>query len=209
MYKNKNVLRQLMTVLFIVIALPLAKAQVHVGDILYEDNSESESVGKAIGVVFYVDGTKQHGWAVALNDEGELSWGPNWVSTSAPDRTSLAGALADVNGYANTQKILSHENPADIYYPAFEALDFSNGWYLPAVGQLKKLYRNLDKVNAGLSAAGGTVISTEEGNEFWSSTEYSSSSSWFMDWKGKMHCKDVTYNGTKDARRIVRGVRSF
>ena len=205
----KNVLRQLMTVLFIVIALPLAKAQVHVGDILYEDNSVGESGGKAIGVVFYVDGTKQHGWAVALNDEGELSWGPNWVSTPVPDRTSLQGALADVNGYANTKKILSLDNPADIYYPAFEAMDFSNGWYLPAVGQLKKLYRNLDKVNAGLSAAGGTVISIEEGNEFWSSTEYSSSSSWFMDWKGKMHCKDVTYNGTKDARRIVRGVRSF
>ena len=205
----KNVLRQLMTVLFIVVALPLAKAQVHVGDILYEDNSKGESGGKAIGVVFYVDGTKQHGWAVALNHEGNLSWGPNWVSTPVPNRTSLEGALADVNGYANTQKILSLNNPASIHYPAFEALDFSDGWYLPAVGQLKKLYSNLDKVNAGLSAVGGTVISTEEGNEFWSSIEYSSSSSWFMDWNGQMHSKDVTYNGTKDGRRIVRAVRSF
>ena len=205
----KNVLRQLMAVLFIVVALPMAKAQVHVGDILYEDNSVGVSGGKAVGVVFYVDGTKQHGWAVALNDEGNLSWGPNWVSTPVPDRTSLEGALADVNGYANTEKILSLENPASIYYPAFEALDFANGWYLPALGQLKKLYSNLDKVNAGLSAVGGTVISTDEGNEFWSSTEYSSSSSWFMDSNGQMHCKDVTYNGTKDGRRIVRAVRSF
>lgn len=205
----KNVLRQLMTVLFIVVALPLAKAQVHVGDILYEDNSVGESGGKAIGVVFYVDGTKQHGWAVALNDEGELSWGPNWVNTPVPDRLTLQGALADVNGYANTKKILSLSNPISIFYPAFEAMDFSNDWYLPAAGQLKKLYTNLDKVNASLSAVGGTVISTEEGNEFWSSTEYSVSSSWFMDWNGQMHSKDVTYNGTKDGRRIVRAVRSF
>lgn len=204
----KNVLRQFMTVLFIVVALPLAKAQVHVGDILYEDNSVGESGGKAIGVVFYVDGTKQHGWAVALNDEGKLSWGPNWDNTPVPDRSTLLGALADVNGYANTKKILSLDNPEDIYYPAFEALDFVNGWYLPAVGQLKKLYNNLDKVNASLSAVGGTVITTED-NEFWSSTEYSKTSSWFMDSNGKMHSKDVTYNGTKDGRRIVRAVRSF
>ena len=86
--------------------------------------------------------------------------------------------------------------------------------YIQWIKELSSRYRRSQikaavKVNAGLSAAGGTVISIEEGNEFWSSTEYSSSSSWFMDWKGKMHCKDVTYNGTKDARRIVRGVRSF
>ena len=198
-----------MTVLFIVIALPLAKAQVHVGDILYEDNSVGESGGKAIGVVFYVDGTKQHGWAVALNDEGELSWGPNWVSTPVPDRTSLQGALADVNGYANTKKILSLDNPADIYYPAFEAMDFSNGWYLPAVGQLKKLYRNLDKVNAGLSAAGGTVISIEEGNEFWSSTEYSDIDAWYVSTIGGLDHTSNGYNDNKNGTRLVRSIKDF
>ena len=205
----KNVLRQLMMVLFIVIALPLAKAQVHVGDILYEDNSVSGSGGKAIGVVFYVDGTKQHGWAVALNDLGILSWGPNYVSTPIPDRGSSESAVADVNGYRNTEKILSLASPTGPYYPAFDTLDFSNGWYLPALGQLKKLYNNLDKVNAGLSAAGGKTFSTDEGNEYWSSTEYSSSCSWYMDSAGKVRFKDDSFNGSKDTRRLVRGVRSF
>ena len=210
----KNVLKQLMTMLFIVVALSSVNAQVHVGDILCEDNSVISSSqfalssDKAIGVVFYVDATKQHGWAVALDNEGSLSWGPNYVSTSAPDRTSEQQAIADVDGFGNTQKILTHSAPSGPYYPAFDTLDFSNGWYLPALGQLKKLYNNLVKVNESLNVAGGTTFSTEEG-EYWSSTEYSSSSSWFMDSTGKSHYKDTTYNGTKDGRRLVRGVRSF
>lgn len=197
-----------MTVLFIAVALPKVNAQVHVGDLLYGDNSVVGS-GKAIGVVFYVDATKQHGWAVALNDQGSLAWGPNYVSTPLPDRKSMQEAVADVNGYGNTERIIAISNsPEGPHYPAFDTLDFSNGWYLPALGQLKRLYANLDKVNASLSAAGGTTIATDR-DEYWSSTEYSLSSSWFMDPEGKFYCKDATYNGTKDGRRLVRAVRSF
>jgi hypothetical protein len=205
---RKNVLRRLMMVLFIAVALPSVKAQVHVGDILYEDNSVGESDGKAIGVVFYVDGTKQHGWAVALNDQGSLSWGPNHVSTLLPDRRSRQAAVAEVNGYGNTEKILSISSQNGSQYPAFDTLDFSNGWYLPALGQLKKLYDNRAKVNASLSAVGGTNFIIED-SEYWSSTEYSLSSAWFMDSDGKLRYKDHSFNGTKDGRRLVRGVRNF
>lgn len=209
-----NVLKRLMTVLFMALALPMVNAQqVHVGDLLYENDSVKESGGKAIGVVFYVDSSKQHGWAVALDNEGSLSWGPNYVSTLLPDRKNLQSAVADVNGMGNTEKILSISSPMGPgpYYPAFDTLDFAKGWYLPSVGQMKKLYSNLDKVNASLSAAGGTTIltSNDENEEYWTSTEYSSSSSWFMDATGKFRCKDTTYNGTKDGRRLVRSVRSF
>ena len=201
-------------VLFIAVALPSVKAQVHVGDILCESNNVISSTElalsgeKAIGVVFYVDATKKHGWAVALDDQGSLSWGPNHVSTLLPDRRSRQAAIADVNGYGNTEKILTISSQNGSHYPAFDTLDFSNGWYLPASGQLKKLYDNLAKVNASLNAVGGTTFITED-SEYWSSTEYSSSSSWFMDPAGKLRCRDHSFNGTKDGRRIVRAVRSF
>lgn len=210
----KNVLKRLMMVLFIAVALPSVKAQVHVGDILCESNNVISSTElalsgeKAIGVVFYVDATKKHGWAVALDDQGSLSWGPNHVSTLLPDRRSRQAAIADVNGYGNTEKILTISSQNGSHYPAFDTLDFSNGWYLPASGQLKKLYDNLAKVNASLNAVGGTTFITED-SEYWSSTEYSSSSSWFMDPAGKLRCRDHSFNGTKDGRRIVRAVRSF
>ena len=211
---RKNVLRRLMTVLFIAAALPAVKAQVHVGDILCESNNVISSTElalsgeKAIGVVFYVDATKKHGWAVALDDQGSLSWGPNHVSTLLPDRRSKQAAVADVNGYGNTEKILSISSQNGSQYPAFDSVGFSNGWYLPALGQLKKLYDNRDKVNASLSAVGGTNFIIEDG-EYWSSTEYSLSSSWFMDSDGKLRYRDHSFNGTKDGRRLVRGVRNF
>lgn len=209
-----NVLRRLMTLLFIAAALPSVKAQVQVGDILCEGNnviSSSQfalSGEKAIGVVFYVDATKQHGWAVALDDQGSLSWGPNHASALLPDRTNRQRAISDVKGYDNTEKILSRSSQNGSQFPAFDTLDFANGWYLPALGQLKKLYDNLAKVNASLGVVGGTTFATDDG-EYWSSTEYSSSSSWFMDSAGKFRCRDYSFNGTKDGRRLVRGVRSF
>ena len=79
---------------------------------------------------------------------------------------------------------------------------------MPALGQLKKLYDNHVKVNEGLNVAGGTPFPTED-DEYWSSTEFSSSSSWFMDSTGELHCKDDSFNGTKDGLRLVRGVRNF
>ena len=79
---RKNVLRLMMTALFIAVAVPFVKAQVQVGDILCEGNrvvSRSDfqpTDDKAIGVIFYVDNTQEHGWAVSLQNESSCSWGP-------------------------------------------------------------------------------------------------------------------------------------
>ena len=112
----------------------------------------------------------------------------------------------DLDGYKGTGVIL--ENRSD--HPAFNALDYENGWYLPTAGQLKRLYSKHDKVNESLSAVGGDELFPEDPNwECWSSTEYNVASAWYMKTSGELRCKDATYNGTKDAKRVVRGVINF
>ena len=74
-------MKLLMAALLIVAAVPFVNAQVHVGDILCEGDrvvslSDYDSANDAaIGVVFYVDETGQHGWAVSLDNVGQCSWG--------------------------------------------------------------------------------------------------------------------------------------
>lgn len=209
----RKIARHLMTALLIMVAAPFVKAQVHVGDILCEGNvvvspsSFAVSGHTPIGVVFHVDGSRQHGWAVGLNDLGKYAWGPNSVDTRVRNYRGMQEAVSDFNGYAHTKTLI--EAGYDIEYPAFDSLDFKNGWYLPAIGQMKRLYANLDKVDESLSTVGGTTFSSNGEWEYWSSTEYSLCNAWFMDSFGKLHYKDVTYNGSKDGRRYVRAVINF
>jgi hypothetical protein len=211
--RNKMV-KHLMTALLIIVAAPFVKAQVHVGDILCEDGAVVSpanlvvSEHNAIGVVFHVDATGKHGWALGLNDVGwKYAWGPNCKDTPLRNCLSKQSALQDLDGYSNTKRIV--EGGFDIEFPAFDSLDFENGWYLPALGQLRRLYTNLGKVNVSLAAVGGTPFSSDEEWEYWSSTEYNVCNSWYMDSFGKFHFKDESYNGNKDTRRRVRAVKNF
>ncbi len=210
MYK---VMKHLMTALLIAVAAPFMNAQVHVGDILCEGDvvvssaSYTLSGRTAIGVVFHVDTSGEHGWAVGLKDLGEYSWGPNSKDTPLRNLTGKQQAENDLDGYRNTKTIF--EEGYELPFPAFDSLDFENGWYLPAIGQLKRLYANLDKVEASLSSVGESLFSEEGKGEYWSSTEYSVCNAWNMNSKGELNFKDQSYNGSKDGRRLIRGVRNF
>ena len=210
--RNKA-MKHLMTALLILVAAPFVKAQVHVGDILCEDGTVVSPSGfvisehNAVGVVFYVDATKHHGWAVALNDIGKDQWGPNWIDTPLRNCKNKLQATNDLDGYSNTRVIV--EGGYDFAFPAFDSLDYKNGWYLPAIGQLKRLYANLDKVDATLSSVGGSPISKDEDWEYWSSTECYICDAWSMDSFGKLYNNDESYNGNKDDRKFIRGVKNF
>ena len=204
----KNVLKIMMATLLMALSASFVNAQVHVGDILCEGDrvvSPALAGSDAMAVVFYVDASGQHGWAVDLRNNGERSWGPNCYNSPLRDCTQQANAVADLDGNKNTGVILEQRSD----HPAFNVVDYENGWYLPAIGQLKRLYGKLDKVNASLSAVGGDEFPSDTDWECWSSTEYNVASAWYMTASGELRCKDVTYNGTKDGRRMVRSVRNF
>lgn len=204
----KNIsLKKLMLALLLTAAVPTLTAQVHVGDILCEGNAiispanYPSSGATAIGVVFYVDNTGQHGWAVALEDAGKYQWGCRGSDMPLPNYTNKRQAIYDLDGYENTRIV--RENCTGS--PAFYAVDFENGWYVPAIGQLNYLYGNLVEVNASLQVAGGSVFPATEW-KYWSSTEYASYGAWYW------HSSGELYNGfyyDKNSSWRVRGVRAF
>ena len=203
-------MKLLMAALLIVAAVPFVNAQVHVGDILCEGDrvvslSDYDSANDAaIGVVFYVDETGQHGWAVSLDNVGQCSWGNYDEDTKLDNVRSNFRAARDMDGFEHTKTILE-ENPD---YPAFTIVDFENGWYLPAIGQMKKLFFRLDDVNETLKKVGGTLINFD-GYTYWSSTERSPYDAWYMCSIGIIGCTSNSIDDCKTSPRYIRSVRTF
>lgn len=214
---RKKLLKHLILALLMTVAAPYAKSQVaHVGDILCEGNAivspanYPSSGATAIGVVFYVDNTGQHGWAVALEDAGCYHWGGDGYDTPLPNYYDNRQAVYDLNGYENTRIVREHSTD----HPAFYAVDFENGWYVPAIGQLNYLYGNLVEVNKTLQKISGTEFSVL-GWEYYSSTEYNSHFVWIVSSSGELfHSGGWNYgNGQTNKRsnpaKPVRAVRNF
>lgn len=161
---------------------------VAVGDILCTDSTivkpaDWPVAGKtAMGVVFYVDNTDEHGWAVSLSENTNKLWSPLWSPVdidSLPNYNSSWDAMGDFDGYTNTQIIRNSPSTNDWLsqqeaYPAVWALDFDNGWYLPALGQLRIMYGYYQILNTSMQLVGGTLFSMDtENSSYWSSTEQS------------------------------------
>jgi len=127
------------------------------------------------GVVFAIEQDGQHGKILSL-DEAELSWcrSHEWV------KKIEVGCFNQNDGMENMKKVVSffgwEEN-----YPAFKwCRDKGDAWYLPAKEELSAFaLKERDAVNAGLAAAGGTLIpNVGEAGRYWSSTEYDAASAW-------------------------------
>lgn len=212
----------MMTALLMALVMPCVNAQnaqdendaqndkIEIGYILCEGNTVvspddfDSSKAKAIGVVFYVDDSGEHGWAVALQDEGLYTWGGYGDDTQLENYTRRGSAANDIDGLNNTKTILE----LDKRYPAFEAINFIKGWYLPAAGQLKKLYKNLDDVNPSLEKVGAQIVRAI-GITYWSSTEYSDLDAWYISTIGGLDYTSNGYNDNKNGTRLVRSVRDF
>lgn len=185
---------------------------VAVGDILCTDGnivkpSDWPMDGKsAMGIVFYVDNTGEHGWAVQLQDQSSsIQWGGG--GTDIPTLTNYYSgreAIFDLNGYSNTQKIRNAGNGST--YPSAWAVDFENGWYVPAIGQLNLLFAELMTVNTSLQTAGGTPLTSNSYFWYWSSTEYDQTYAWKVTVDGNTH---FDYKSGYNANNNMRAIRNF
>ena len=180
---------------------------VAVGDILCTDGdivkpSVWPVAGKtALGVVFYVDNSGAHGWAVHLHDQDtSVRWLGSGGYTDIPELANYSNN-GDMNGYANTQVL---RNLGDATrYPAAWAVDFPNGWYLPAIGQLRLLYGEFNTLNGTLQMLNGTPFQMETESRYWSSTE---EDTWYaLDLRGS---GGIASNVKSSAIR-VRSIRNF
>lgn len=185
---------------------------VAIGDILCTDGTiekpaDFPSSGKtAMGVVFQVDGSGQHGWAVHLHDQGlEVIWGGCDLDIpNAPVYPYNNLAIRDTNGYLNTAAIRARGGAS--VFPAAYAVDFLHGWYLPADGQLHALYAEFLTVNTSLQMVGGTPFPIPQEDDFfdyWSSSVSDSNYAWFLD------CSGGTGRTFRQYTARVRAVRNF
>jgi len=184
---------------------------VAIGDILCTDNSivkpsDWPVVGKtAMGIVFYVDNTGEHGWAMHLQEQGtDVMWTPNGQYSDIPTLTNYTvarDAITDLDGYSNTQKIRNAGNATT--YPAAYAVDFDNGWYLPAVGQLRLLLCEIVTLNASLQVVGGTQFPMNSVYYNLSSTEFGQNFAWGSGYSGNV------ISNSKNSGGSVRSVRAF
>ena len=178
---------------------------VAIGNILCTDGSvvspsDWPVSGKtAMGIVFYVDSTGEHGWAVHLQNHGSYQWASYGTDVSQLPNISYARvALMDLDGYTNTQILLNNA-----YCPAAYAVDFANGWYLPAIGQLNLLFAEMVTLNTSLQVVGGTQFYMDSEFHYWSSTECGSGWSWYLQYSGILDYCAKTY------KHLVRSVRNF
>lgn len=159
------------------------------------------------GVIFhrYLDGDTQNYLVVSITNQ---SSGQDWSNVTS----TLIGSTAQstYNGLTNSNAIIGQSEFTN--GAAKTCLDYSVGsiddWYLPAIDELSLLWQNRFNVNrtlSGNSSFGSISGATQIGlNNYWSSTEDTTSSAWFFVFnRGYANASD------KSTTHYVRAVRKF
>ncbi len=184
------------------------------------DDKQLTSVPYAVGDYYY-DGTKE-GVVFEVWDNGnsgkivsmtESTTALKW-SSDETEQKRLIGADSETDGAAN-MAVVKAISGWESKYPAFKwCADLGEGWYMPAIEELKVFTLNdavHDAVNNTLSARGGTKLyDIGESKGYWSSTEYDSQFS-----NGEFCARYVnmfngdTYISNKSTNYCVRAVTTF
>lgn len=190
--------------LFCYLTLGSAFAQTYrVGDVVVNADGSK-------GVVFWVDAEGKAGWMVALHDlPSSFQWGPKGqdipelenvgASPVINEVSKIFQALADTAGYGNTFKMREYWGKGT-KWPA-QAVDFENGWYIPAAGQMRRLFTSMLFIRQILLDKGGEDL---KDGYYWTSTEYNADQAWYV------YCNPGEIGfAQKNSVRNIRPVRSF
>lgn len=183
--------------------------KINIGDIYCSDGTIVKpsiwpASGKvAEGIVFHVNYTGEHGWIVHVRDQSIVDFWSNQYTdiVQLPDYFDFSSALTDTNGYSNTQIIRNFGNASS--YPAVWLVDFDNGWYLPAAGQLRILYSVIPTLNTSLQLVRGTLFTMNYDFHYLSSSEHNGTNIWELNETGALN------SFHKHDLGITRSVRSF
>ncbi len=158
-------------------SVPVVPGDVYCSDGRFMTLSAFQKDGKktAEGVVFYVDTDYEYALVADLadNPNHKLTWGRMGYDIPAlPNQNKIRLVLAEQDGYGNTAIMRAAGNSVD--YPIAWAVDYENGWYVPAVGELWLLFSRLNIVNPVFTALGGTTFPPDDSRySYYSSTELS------------------------------------
>ena len=183
-----------------------ATANCKIGDILYSDMSCNTNVvisKTPIGVIFDVTNKL----AIGL-EESRKRWADDYFDVPGLSNiTSSSAVTADWQGKNNTKVVLEYCKANGKSCPAFEYVNSyktegtqAGDWYLPALGELNAIYGNKDVLNITLGKIGGTKLEAD----YWSSSEGSYSSAWYLRFGD-----GGVYEVIKDNNYYVRPVLAF
>jgi len=157
-----------------------------------DKSTQAFTIGQSYhgGIIFYIDGTGQHGLIAATSDQGTgIPWQPGG------NKLTNATGTANGTGASNTATIVSVLGNSGTY-AALLCANYSSGgfsdWYLPSKAELNLLF----KKRAVVGGLGST--------NYWSSSEVSRGKAWDQEFGGGFQFKD-----TKSFTLNVRAVSSF
>lgn len=156
-----------------------------VGDFVYGDktwSTELDGTKTCVGVI--TDVRSKDFDFIALQDVEPICWtNSSGLIDDVTTETNESLAFCDFAGKTNSQNIIltkPTESTAAHKCAAYSTEGFGAGsWYLPSMGQWSVAYLNRFKINASISAAGGSAISSAG---YWSSTQNDSSNAWTFGW---------------------------
>ncbi|MBQ3246691.1 MAG: DUF1566 domain-containing protein [Alistipes sp.] len=169
-----------------------------VGD--YYDDGEKQ------GVVFWVDASGEHGKIVSMTESSKIPW-----TSDKTEEKTIIDTNSEGDGAYNTN-IVKQIYDWQSKYPAFKwCTDLGEGWYLPAIEELKLFTINhtvRNAINQTLTTKGGTKIPDIGASHwYWSSTEYSTK--WeFCAWRVNMR-NGKAFGNIKNLNFSVRAVSAF
>jgi len=140
------------------------------------------------GIIFYIDGTGQHGLIAATSDQTRSPWGCKYTQITGADGTAI------YTGYQNTIDIMAGcetEGIAARLCRAYTGGGYSD-WYLPSQDELYQMYVKK------------TVIGGFANDSYWSSTEYVPASAYGLDFN-----TNTWLGWNKDISIYVRAIRTF
>ena len=149
------------------------------------------------GIVFYIDGTGQHGLIAAPSDQGtNIPWWNGSYLTTGATGTAVG------TGQANTDAIIAAQGAGTYAASICKALTLGgyHDWFLPSKGELILMHQNIGQGANGANAnIGGFGIYV-----YWSSSENSSNSAW-----SELFQTGYQYFNYKDYLFNVRAIRAF
>jgi putative baseplate protein len=156
-----------------------------VGDFVYGGktwSTELDGTKTCVGVI--TDVRSKDFDFIALQDVEPICWtNSSGLIDDVTTETNESLAFCDFAGKTNSQNIIltkPTESTAAHQCAAYSTEGFGAGsWYLPSMGQWSVAYLNRFKINASISAAGGSAISSAG---YWSSTQNDSSNAWTFGW---------------------------
>lgn len=167
------------------------------------------------GVVFYVDGTGNHGLICSMvNTSASTATWSNVISTAIG-----ANAQSSWNGSTNTTAIINqsgHSSSAAKLCNNYTNVDYGTGvysdWYLPSVDEFYLLYDAKYQITKTLETDGNSSTTPLSKYYYWTSTEHNYGLAWRWDWNLYYNNTNQYYSNNyieKTNSYYVRAIRAF